>query len=222
MLPPLLCHPLGPSLPHAHLPDFLWVGEGWDLSTFEGEKGESLFFQSQTTQEEDGWVRGLWNFLVVDGIAKTLDFTGFSWDEHTFAEDVRRRHEGGPNLHPAPLYLPTTLHLHHIYRPAVGAQVSLTFVGPGRLSRGDRRADGLTLLCLTARQGPRVVHQWMAKGIGEVALLTEGGIALRGITGFWAPGAEPLLLGGDPGVSALPRQALPPWKGERPVQDGIL
>lgn len=204
---PLPIAPAGPSERHARLADHVWRGAGWDLALHLAADGTGRVARSRT----QGETRELWHHRWPGGAA--LDRTLFTVDETTFVEADRRRTRGGPNLHEAPIVLPARL---TVGEPVAAGGGTVTLLHAGPVRAGGVAARGV---CLEARQGGEVRHQWLLEGVGEVALGPPSGAWDRWLV-RWTGGGRS-LFGEMPAEIVAMRWPDLPGEGAAPLQDGL-
>jgi len=200
---------LGASRPEARLADH-FHGVLGDLAVFDGPGGRSL---ARTTVRMRGgstyWL--VERYAVSDeGALGALDRTLFCADAAGFSELAQHRSADGPNLHAAPIRLPATLLLGqwHTPWPDVDAAVRLEHAGPVVLQLRAQTAR-VDAVCLRARQGGDERVQWLARGVGEVAIGASDDALERWLVGYRSDDGRVVLADVDARLRHAERPALP-------------
>lgn len=147
---------------------------------------------------------------------RALDRTRFFLDAETFTEAERHRSQRGANLHPFPICLPRELKLGEWHRPLPVGKVCLAWAGTALLRRPGVEPERCRVGALLAAEGRERRMQWLAEGLGEIAIGPP-----KGAFEWWLLGAsngEQHWLGGVPdGLLVLPREPLPEDDGTLPT-----
>lgn len=164
--------------------------------------------------DRSGW-RDLVRYTRDGDSWRALDRTRFFVDGVHLTEAERYRSQRGPNLHPVPIRLPRQLKLGEWHRPLPEGKVCLAWAGRARLHSPGRPALCCRVAALLAAEGKARQLQWLAEGIGEIAIGPP-----RGAFRWWLAGASSgpqQWLGGISDVLlSLPRSPLPEEDGALP------
>lgn len=193
-----------PSLPEARLADFLWGGTSPDRALFGNVDGSRTLVRSRWV----GPTRWVEHFEL-DAVSEDGDRLGpqasdlvrFDLDRGVFAETGRWRAGDDTNLHRRAFPLPATMTRGASVIPVAGARATLEWCGEGLVAVGEERWS-TPLLRLRVEQGGMGMHQWLAWGVGEVAMGRADGPFVRWLLG-WEAGGERRLGGLPPEVRAL-------------------
>jgi hypothetical protein len=187
-----------------------------DLADYLPSVGEEVVQHQQTADGRDrltvsmsdGSTRSLTRFRRDGDAWVALDITRFHIGPSTFAETERYRSEPGENLHTQPIVLPRRLRVGAWQRPVPGGKVCLAAAGMASLDLPEGPSQVLSVVALLATDGRTRRLQWLAQGLGEVAIG-----APNGPLDWWMVGARcgtlSWLSGVPDALGALPRQPLP-------------
>lgn len=191
-----------------------------DLSELFGQPGEDAVQHVVSTQSGDTWLTEAHTWRDGETVRRrlvrhrrdgpcweTLDTTGFQWTATHFTEASRHRSTTGENLHPQPIRLPRVLRVGQWHRPVPEGRVCLAWAGSATLSLGGLHHRTVVAGLLAVAGGERRI-QWLARGLGEVALGPARGPLRWWITGARV-GEDSVLQGVSDELLALERTPLP-------------
>jgi hypothetical protein len=205
---PLQIERLGAKDEAARLRDF-FPSRGRDRAVHRLRAG-GLWLIHSRVYEDAGLRRRVMDQYRLDRAGLTpLDQTHFEIGDDVFVEAARYRVRGGPNLHPTPARLPGRMAVGDAVAPMVGVDAVVTVAWHGRARlRGGGRAHERTVICLVASQGAARRVQWLAAGVGEIALGAADAPLDRWLIAW--TGADGSLFGGAPArLRAMRLPALP-------------
>lgn len=205
-LPRLTIEADGPSEPFARFADFVWPGVTPDLAVLANVDHTRTLARSRLLPEGDAQVRWV-EYFEVDAVTEDGDPAGplpsdlvrFDLSHALFAETGRWRPDDDRNLHRRGFGLPSVMHVGASVLPAATARATLDWCGRATLAVGEHRVEH-RLLRLRIDQGGMQMDQWMAEGVGEIALGRSYGPFMRWMIG-WAGGGK-TLFGGVPAALA--------------------
>ena len=178
----LIITPQEPSGPSALLVEYLWTGPGSDRAAWTHRSGERWRTTSSCRSTPAGLRRSL---TVTSPSGRRIDQLEFLITRSRFVE----RAADGRLL----ADLPATLALEQPAPLGDTGEVRLQFCGEVEAALGTRR-ERLEAIALSARvEGTRRI-QWLARGIGELALGSPAGGFDRWLTGW--EGGDRILFGG--------------------------
>jgi len=184
-----------PTEPSARLLDFVWSGAAPDLSLHGMGGGGWWLARTRLLDGPDGTaVRWVENFEVDHGEAVPRDRARWDVDPSRFAETGRWQGDG-PNLHRRATVLPAVMKVGEGALPIPGARITLAWVGPARLSSAGREVEWRCARLLI-EQGTVRMEQWLAEGVGEIAIGAAWGPFGRWLVGW--EGGDRQLFGGVP------------------------
>lgn len=170
---------------------------------------------STAHESDDGQRRTLMRYRRAGAELQAIDRTDFRLTEAEFVEEGRYHSQAGRNLHAAPIVLPAELTRGQWHHPVPGGRVCLAWAGPVLLTIGAHQ-QATEAIALLAAEGRQRRLQWLAEGLGEIALGPPTGALQWWMTG--ATSSERRWLGGiTPSVASMPRRPLPPTDALRPV-----
>jgi hypothetical protein len=175
----------GPTEPEARLTDFVWSGPTPDLALHGAGRDWWL-----TRSRFDGAQRWVETFELEAGEVVPRDRARWDIDAERFAETGRWVGDG-PNQHRRATVLPTVMRVGEGALPIPGARVTLAWVGPATLRSGPHEVTWRCLR-LVIEQGGLRMEQWLAEGVGEIAVGPAYGPFGRWIVG-WRGGDRTLL-----------------------------
>ena len=205
---------LQPSEPTAQLANYFCRRTAPDFGLHRRTDGSRVLVRSTF----DGARRTVERFLMLENFKlKALDRTLFHIDDDRFAETESYRSEQGPNLHAFPIELPGSLVLDqwHVVHP--GARVRLGFVGMAQL-QWEQKSRSHKVLQLVAQQASVVREQWLAEGVGELALGTHQGSFQQWIEAFRCDAWQPFSTISTTWLNTS-RPSLPDWNEATPRRD---
>lgn len=188
----------GPSEPSARLADFIWGGADPDLGLHGA--GRDWWYTRSRLREGVRWVE---TFEVEQSEVLLRERARWDLDATSFSETGRWMGDG-PNLHRRATVLPAVLQVGVAALPIPGARISLAWVGPARLRCGPHEVVHRCAR-LAIEQGGLRMEQWLAEGIGELAVGPAYGPFGRWMVG-WRGGDRTFLH--DPGAPDLPEAEL--------------
>lgn len=173
---------------------YTWRGSACDVAVHAVAGGARRIARSRWSAPDR---RELWHYEWRDGRLSALDHTVFHAGDGVFSEAERYRAAGGPNLHPRPIPLPAELRVGEAVAPWADApaRVTLVYAGRVRLTQLDR-VEEIDAIRLDATDGVVTRAQWLARGVGEIALGPPDGPWERALVA-WSGGGD-TLFGGAP------------------------
>lgn len=169
---------------------------------------------STVTATAAGQRRTLMRYRRAGPALQAIDRTDFRLTDTEFAEESRHHSRAGDNLHASPIVLPVQLTRGQWHQPLPGGRVCLAWAGTVLLTVGAHQQSTEAIALLAAEGGQRRI-QWLAEGLGAIALGPP-----RGSLEWWmvgaACGARSWLGGITPELATLPRLPLPLTDGRRP------
>lgn len=211
-LPRLTIDAEGPSEGGIVLSDYVWLGATPDLAVHANVDDSRTLVRSRGLVEEDAapGARVRWvEYFEIDAVTEDGDPAGplpsdlvrFDLDATTFAETGRWRPDDDRNLHRRAFSLPMRLERGASVLPVAAARATLDWCGRARVRLGDQEAE-LDLARIRLEQGGMQMDQWLARGVGEIAMGRSYGPFIRWALA-WA-GGDRALFGGIPAeIAAL-------------------
>jgi hypothetical protein len=172
-------------------------------------RGGGIWLIRSRVFESDGLRRRVMHQYRLDKAGlTTLDRIHFELGKDAFVEAARFRVRNGPNLLATPIRLPGRMAPDDEVAAMSGARVRLRWWGRARLCVVGRPSHEHEVICLLASQGKAQRLQWLAAGVGEIALGPADGPLDRWMIRWSGPNGA--LFGGVPKrFETLPLPPLP-------------